>query len=436
MSPFSKRLRPERHYLWESLARLRFVDEARFVVRAGSGGDGSVSFNREKYKPRGGPDGGRGGDGGSVILRATEDLSTLEPYAHRRVIRARCGAHGSGNNRAGERGDDTIVEVPVGTQVYDEDGLLADLSEPGASFVVARGGEGGRGNASFTTSTRRAPAFREKGLPGEEREIRLELRVLSDVGLVGLPNAGKSSLLAALSAARPKVGAYPFTTLTPKLGVVDKKSYLETFVVADIPGLISGASEGRGLGNRFLRHVARARLLTLVIDASEDPEEAESILRAELHAAGLSKKPTIVVLNKVDLLDEELQGYLHEAFPGAPQVSALTGEGVEVLQDFLEKRLRALGEQERIVRTTSISEHRTFRPARKGLRVEKVEEHEYEVSGENVERFALRTDWESPEGVENFQRVLERKGIVAMLRRAGAEPGDEVRIGETEFEFR
>jgi GTP-binding protein len=286
---------------------LQFLDEARFVVRGGRGGDGSVSFNREKYKPRGGPDGGRGGDGGSVILRATEDLSTLEPYAYRKVVKAGRGGHGSGNNRAGERGKDILLEVPVGTQVYDEDGLLADLSEPEASCVVARGGEGGRGNASFATSTRQAPAFRERGLPGGEREVRLELKVLSDVGLVGLPNAGKSSLLRALSAARPRVGDYPFTTLTPRLGVVDEKGYREPFVVADIPGLISGASEGRGLGNRFLRHVARARLQALVLDASEDPEGAEGILRAELHAAGLSGKPTLTVLNKIDLLDEELR---------------------------------------------------------------------------------------------------------------------------------
>ena len=415
---------------------MQFVDEARLVVRAGRGGDGSVSFNREKYKPHGGPDGGRGGDGGAVVFRAVEDLQTLEPYARRKIFKARRGHHGSGNNRTGEKGADVVLDVPVGTLVYDEDGLLADLAKPGEKFVAANGGRGGLGNAAFATSTRRAPAFREKGVPGEEREIRLELRVLSDVGLVGLPNAGKSSLLAALSAARPKVGAYPFTTLTPKLGVVDKKSYLETVVVADIPGLISGASEGRGLGNRFLRHVARARILALVIDASEDPEGAETILRAELRAAGLSKKPTSVVLNKVDLLDEELRGYLRDVFPRAPQVSALTGEGVQRLQDLLEKRLQALDEQERVAGIKSIREHRTFRPTRQGLRVEKVEEYKYEVSGENVERLALRTDWESPEGVENFQRELERKGVVAMLKRAGAEPGDEVRIGETEFEFR
>jgi GTP-binding protein len=415
---------------------LQFVDEARFVVRAGRGGDGSVSFNREKYKPRGGPDGGRGGDGGAVIFRATEDLQTLEPYAHRKLFKAGRGHHGSGNNRTGERGLDVVLNVPVGTLVYDGDGLLADLSQPGEKFVAAEGGSGGRGNAAFATSTRRAPAFREKGLPGEEKEVRLELRVLSDVGLVGLPNAGKSSLLAALSAAQPKVGAYPFTTLTPKLGVVDEKSYREPFVVADIPGLISGASEGRGLGNRFLRHIARARLLALVLDTSEDPEGAEETLRAELRAAGLSHKPTIVVLNKIDLLDNELREYLREVFSGAPQVSALTGEGVEGLRDLFEERLRTLDKQNQVVGAEGVRKHRVFRPTWNGIRVEKVGEHEYKVSGELVERLALQTDWESTEGVENFQRKLERKGVIAALRRAGAEPGDEVRIGEIGFDFR
>jgi GTPase len=395
-----------------------------------------VSFNREKYKPRGGPDGGRGGDGGSVVFRATEDLQTLEPYAHRNLVNAERGRHGSGNNRAGEQGGDVVIDVPIGTLVYDEDGLLADLSEPGQEFVAAEGGGGGRGNGSFATSTRQAPAFREKGLPGEEREVRLELRVLSDVGLVGLPNAGKSSLLAALSAARPKIGDYPFTTLTPGLGVVDEKTYREPFVVADIPGLISGASQGRGLGNRFLRHIARARLLALVLDASEDPEGAEATLRAELHVAGLSGKPSVVVLNKIDTLDDELREYLRETFAEAVQVSALTGEGVMELRDLLEKRLREMSERETMsANGAEPAEHRVFRPTWKGLRVERIEDGAYEVSGEGVERLALRTDWESPEGVRNFQRELEKKGVVAALRRAGAEPGDGVRIDEVEFDF-
>ena len=412
---------------------MQFIDEARFAVRGGRGGDGSVSFNREKYRPRGGPDGGRGGDGGSVVLSATEDLSTLEPYAYRKLIKATPGGHGSGNNRTGERGEDVVMEVPVGTRLYDEDGLLADLSEPDASFVVARGGEGGRGNSSFATSTRQTPAFRERGLPGEERDIRLELRVLSDVGLVGLPNAGKSSLLAALSAARPKVGDYPFTTLTPNLGVVDEKTYREPFVVADIPGLVSGASEGRGLGNRFLRHVARAQLLALVLDASEDPERAEGILRAELYAAGLSRKPAVVVLNKIDLLDEELRAYLREVFPGAVQVSAVTAEGIGELRDLLEGRVREMG-GDRAAEDPERRTHRVFRPSWGGLRVE-TENGAYAVIDEGVERLARKTDWESPEGVEHFQRELERRGVVAALRRAGASPGDEVKIGEVVFEF-
>ena len=411
---------------------MQFVDEASFIVRAGRGGDGSVSFNRQKYKPRGSPDGGRGGDGGDVILRSTEDLSTLEPHTYRNVVKAGRGGHGSSNNKAGERGKDAVLEVPVGTQVFDDHGLLADLSKPAESFVVAGGGEGGRGNGSFATSTRQAPAFRERGLPGEEREVRLELKVLSDVGLVGLPNAGKSSLLRTLSAARPRVGEYPFTTLSPQLGVVDERTYRGRFVVADIPGLISGASEGRGLGNRFLRHVARARLLALVLDASEDPEGAEGTLRAELHAARLSEKPAVVVLNKVDLLDEELREYLREVFPDAHQVSATTAEGVAALRDTFEQRLREMGE--RAVSEVPEREHRVFRPTWKGVRVEP-ENGGYVVSGEVVEQLALKTDWGNREGVERFQHELQRIGVLGALRRAGAVPGDEVRIGETVFDF-
>lgn len=414
---------------------MQFIDEARFVVRAGRGGDGSVSFNREKYKPRGGPDGGRGGEGGSVHLRATEDLSTLEPYAYRKVVKAGRGSHGSGNNRAGQRGEDIVLEVPIGTQVYDEEGLIADLSGTGQEVVVARGGEGGRGNSSFTTSTRQAPAFRERGLPGDELEIRLELKVLSDIGLVGLPNAGKSSLLGALSSARPKVGAYPFTTLVPKLGVVDQRTYREPFVVADIPGLISGASEGRGLGNQFLRHVSRARLLALVLDASEDPEGAEATLRAELYAAKLHEKPTVVALNKIDLLDDELREYLRETFPDAFRISAQTGEGVEELRDALEASIQRMAEAEEASNVAEQRGHRVFRPTWKGLRVTRVGSGAYEVYGEDIERLALKTDWDNPEGVEHFQRELERKGAVAALRRAGAETGDEVRIGETMLDF-
>lgn len=412
---------------------MQFIDEARLLVKGGRGGDGSVSFNREKYKPHGGPDGGTGGDGGSVIVSATGDLSTLEPYIYRRVVKAGRGGHGSGNNRAGERGEDVILEAPVGTLVFFNDGLLADLSRPGEQVVVARGGGGGRGNSAFATSTRQAPAFAEKGLPGEDREILLELRALSDVGLVGLPNAGKSSLLSRLTAAHPKVGDYPFTTLTPQLGIVDRKTYRKPFAVADIPGLIAGASEGRGLGNRFLRHVARARLLVLVLDASEDPEASEATLRAELKAAGLSSKPAMVILNKVDLLDDELREYLLGLYPGALLVSALTGEGVQELRDLLEERLREINTK--AASSPDITGHRVFRPAWRGIRVERVDEGVYQVSGETVKTLVLRTDWNNLEGVDHFQRELERKGVVAALKKAGAEPGDEIHMEERVFDL-
>jgi GTPase len=239
--------------------------------------------------------------------------------------------------------------------------------------------------------------------------------------------------LRTLSAARPRVGDYPFTTLAPQLGVVDERIYRGPFVVADIPGLISGASEGKGLGNRFLRHVARARLLALVLDASEDPEGAEGTLRAELHAARLSEKPTVVVLNKVDLLDEELRTYLREAFPEARQVSAATGEGVVELRDRFEELLRGMGEG--VVHETAEIRHRVFRPTWKGVRVEQ-KNGGYVVSGEGVERLALKTDWGNREGVERFQYELEKIGVLGALRRAGAESGDEVRIGEAVFDFR
>lgn len=409
---------------------MQFVDEARITVRGGRGGDGCVSFNREKYKPKGGPDGGHGGEGGSVYLVADENVSTLEPYAYRRMAEARRGVHGSGGRRVGRNGEDNVLEVPVGTLIYDEDGMVADLDEDGESVLVARGGDGGKGNASFATSTRQAPAFREKGLPGEERELRLELRSLSDVGLVGLPNAGKSSLLSALSAARPKVGDYPFTTLTPALGVVEEKA-VEPFVVADVPGIISGASEGRGLGNRFLRHVGRARVLALILDGSENPEEDEAVLRAELESAGLSGRSSVVVVNKIDLADGEIREYLRGEFSGALFVSAATGEGLDGLRETLRARL----EKAVVEPAAEGEEHRVFRPGQKGLRVEEEGEGEFALSGEEVERLLQKTDWENEEAVEHFQHEMERLGISSALRRAGAEPGDEVRIGERVFEF-
>lgn len=319
----------------------RFVDQATIYVKAGDGGHGCVSFRREKFVPKGGPDGGDGGRGGNVVLRADEGLSTLLDFRYRRVFRAQRGGHGQGANRTGRSAPDLVIPVPVGTVVRDAatGQVLADLVEHGQEVVVARGGRGGRGNARFATPTRRAPRHAEPGEPGEERTLVLELRLVADAGLVGKPNAGKSTLLARMSAARPKVGDYPFTTLHPNLGVVSV-DLGQSFVLADLPGLVEGAHRGVGLGDRFLRHASRTRVLAYVLDAalSDDPLEDLEVLRAELAAYDpeLADRARVVVLNKVDLpegrqraeaLREELaaRGYL------VFLTSGVTGEGVAAL---------------------------------------------------------------------------------------------------------
>jgi GTP-binding protein len=324
---------------------MRFVDEAKIFVKAGDGGAGCVSFRREKFVPKGGPDGGDGGRGGNVVLRADEGLATLLDFRYRRVFRARRGGHGQGSNRAGRSAPDLVIPVPVGTVVRDAatGAVLADLTRHGQEVVVARGGRGGRGNARFATATRRAPRVAEPGEKGEERTLLLELRLLADVGLVGKPNAGKSTLLARLSAARPKIADYPFTTLYPNLGVVDAGSG-RSFVLADLPGLIEGAHRGAGLGHQFLRHVSRTRVLVYVLDAATSPDPLEDLdtLREELRAfdPGLLERPSVVALNKVDLpagreraqaLKPVLEAQGLEAYP----ISAVTGEGTRRLVDRL-----------------------------------------------------------------------------------------------------
>jgi GTP-binding protein len=315
-----------------------FVDEARIVAVAGDGGNGSVAFRREPYNPKGGPDGGDGGDGGSVILRADASVGTLLEWRDRPQVKAERGTHGQGQKRHGARGRDRVVRVPAGTLVFDDSGtLLADLASPGDEVVAARGGRGGRGNARFATATRRAPGFADRGEPGERVELRLELRLLADVGLVGFPNAGKSTLIARVSAARPKVAAYPFTTLTPTLGVVRRGD--DSFVMADIPGLVPGAHEGKGLGDRFLRHVSRAAVLLYVVDlgASErDPAADVGVLRGELERFDpeLARRPSLVAANKVDAHRDRLPA-VRAAVPAAIGISAATGEGVDALLDRL-----------------------------------------------------------------------------------------------------
>ncbi len=323
-----------------------FIDEVTISARAGRGGDGCVSFRREKFAPRGGPDGGDGGRGGDVVLVADSNLSTLLDQRVRSKVRARDGEAGQGSRRDGAAAEDVLVRVPVGTVVSNPDAPeapLADLAEPGARFVAARGGRGGRGNSNFATPTRQAPDFATPGRAGEERALRLELKLLADVGLVGLPNAGKSTLIRRLSAARPRVGAYPFTTLVPSLGVAEHHD--RRFVVADIPGLIEGASDGAGLGDRFLRHVERTRLLVHLLDAGRmeiegaDPAADYGTVRAELEAYDpeLARRPELVVLSKIDLVAERekldpVEASLRARGCETLRVSGATGEGVEALK--------------------------------------------------------------------------------------------------------
>ena len=329
-----------------------FVDEARILVRGGDGGNGCVAFRREKYVPRGGPSGGDGGHGGSIYLEANPNDNTLLRYRYNREFRADRGRHGEGSNCTGVSGEDMILKVPVGTLVFDgqSDELMADLKKPGQRILVAHGGKGGRGNQHFAKPWHQAPREKEDGEPGEERQVRLELKLLADVGLVGFPNAGKSTLISVISAARPKIANYPFTTLEPNLGVVNADGGTggrgtelgRTFVVADLPGLIEGASEGAGLGIRFLRHVERTRLLVHLIDTSDtaetDPLKAFEIIEGELRAfsEALTEKPMIVVATKLDATTdrrklEELRGFCEETGLEFHTISAATGEGLKEL---------------------------------------------------------------------------------------------------------
>ncbi len=329
---------------------MKFVDEVQLYVKAGDGGPGAVAFRREKYLPKGGPSGGDGGDGGSVIFVADPQLSTLLDYRYQRRIRAPNGQHGMGQDRNGRKGDDVRLRVPVGTLIKDaETGeLLCDLAEPGQEYLAAKGGRGGLGNMNFATPTRQAPDFAQPGTPGEERELVLELKLLADVGLIGYPNAGKSTLISVVSRARPKIADYPFTTLVPNLGVVAYKDH-KSFVVADIPGLIEGAAEGVGLGHQFLRHVERCRVLVHVIDAlapetepERSPEKDFEIINRELarYSEALAERPQIVALNKVEIPEararaETFRALLAERRPEIPVflISAVTREGVPALVD-------------------------------------------------------------------------------------------------------
>ncbi|MBI4261831.1 MAG: GTPase ObgE [Actinobacteria bacterium] len=411
-----------------------FVDEATVLARAGRGGDGSASFLRQPYEPRGRPDGGSGGDGGSVVLEVStgiRDLRDLRDHPHRR---GEDGANGQGKDRDGARGGDLVVPVPDGTIVRDERGLVADLVGEGSRVVVARGGRGGRGNAARAGSRNRAPRTAERGEPGEEHRLELELRVVADVGLVGLPNAGKSTLLAALTAARPKVAAYPFTTLTPNLGVAgDPEGEGQRFVLADVPGLIEGAHEGRGLGHRFLRHVSRCRALAMVVDlAGEDPSADLATVRAELAAydPSMAERPSVIAATKVDLLDEAERARRAGALAGEVlEVSGVSGEGVERLGVRLGDLAgeAAAAEPER-------TPYVVLRPGRDPFTVSR-EGGGFRVRGRVVERWVAETDFDDPGEIRRLQRRLAREGVERRLAEEGARRGDDVTIGDRAFEF-
>ena len=416
-----------------------FVDEARIQVRGGEGGNGCVSFAREKHKPRGRPDGGNGGSGGSVILRVDTNVATLAELARNPHQRAERGRNGSGNTKHGATGDDRIVLVPDGTVVKDESGtVVADLVGAGAEFVAGPGGRGGRGNASLVTARRRAPGFAERGERAEERTINLELKTIADVGLVGFPNAGKSSLIAQLSAARPKVADYPFTTLSPNLGVAEVGD--ARFVVADVPGLIEGASKGRGLGLAFLRHLERCHVLCFVLDlASElDVDDQLTSLREELraHLPSFDERLGVVVANKVDVAPSEgvvrsIEGLAGDQGFDFVAASALRGDGVEELS----RLLAAAVERARAQRPERAS-HRLIRlrPEESAPVVER-EGEAWRVHSARAERLLDRYDIGNQEALAFVQERLLAEGIEDALARAGARAGDEVRIGDVALEF-
>lgn len=422
--------------------QVMFYDEAKIHVKGGDGGDGAVAFRREKYVPHGGPSGGTGGDGGDVVLYVDTHRSTLYRFNKRIHYKAGRGRHGGGSDKRGASGEDVRAAVPPGTMVYDaETGeLLGDLTQPDDELVVARGGRGGRGNASFATATDQAPRVAEHGEPGQERWLRLELKVLADVGLVGKPNAGKSTFLAATTAARPKIAAYPFTTLQPNLGIVVLDDETE-FVMADIPGLIEGASQGKGLGHEFLRHVERTRVLIHLIDGlSPDPLGDLAAINEELAAfgRGLAEKPQLVAFNKIDMPQaEERWPEVQEALAdaagsrGVPAmaISALTGENTRQLLYRTAEMLEALPEPQRGPEQVPV-----FRLEEDEDRfvIERVDDG-WRVSGVAVERLTAMTVWNLEESVQRFQRKLRQMGVTPALREVGVEPGDTVYIGDREL---
>jgi GTP-binding protein len=420
-----------------------FFDEAKIYVKGGDGGNGIVAFRREKYVPLGGPAGGDGGKGGGVYLVVDPHLNTLVTFRHRVHFKAQRGEHGRGKNQTGKSGADVRVPVPPGTIVRDADTgeFLGDLTRDGQELLVARGGRGGRGNAAFASPVNQTPRIAERGDPGQERWLALELKLIADVGIIGLPNAGKSTLLSVVSAARPKIAAYPFTTLVPNLGVVEIDPRT-TFVVADLPGLVEGAHEGVGLGHQFLRHAERTRLLVHLLDgASQDPLADYETINAELdlYSERLATRPQIVVLNKMDLPDAQAlwplvrEALEEEGVQEVMAVSAVTHQGVDALMRRVAALLGELLREELPVEVAEVAALEP-RPDEDAIAVTfDRAEQAWRVRGLRVERAARRTNWQLDEAVFRFHLFLEGLGVIAALEEAGVRAGDTVFIGDVEL---
>ncbi len=414
-----------------------FIDQARLTVQGGKGGNGSASFRREKYVPRGGPDGGDGGRGGSIYLVADPQRTTLSEFRHKKRFVAQDGGDGAGSNCHGKTGADIDVFVPCGTLVSEDGKLIADLSRPGDRECVARGGRGGLGNSHFATPTHQAPRFAQRGEPGEQRELDLELKLLADAGIVGAPNAGKSTLLAAVSAARPKIADYPFTTLEPQLGVVTV-DIDASFVLVDVPGLIEGASQGAGLGDRFLAHVERTLVLVHLIDGAASPQEALAQLamierELELWNPRLLAVRRILAVSKLDLpaAQRTLEAVQQTTTQRVFGISAATGAGVKELIGTVYNAIQAerTHAKERVAEVVLRPQEK---PTTSTVSIVK-EGHAFRVRGRAIERVAAMTDLTTDEGQAYFHRALVRVGARRKLERAGARPGDRIRVGDQEL---
>ncbi len=417
-----------------------FIDHAKIYVKGGDGGNGCVAFRREKYVPLGGPYGGDGGRGGNVIFVAEEGMTTLMDFRYHKHFKAARGAHGLGKNQHGAWGEDLIVKVPVGTIVKDDDTgeIIADLTVAGQEANIAKGGRGGKGNSRFANATHKAPSMAENGEQGQERWISMELKLLADVGLVGFPNAGKSTLISQVSAARPKIADYPFTTLVPNLGVVSTRDH-DSFVIADIPGLIEGAHEGIGLGHDFLRHIERTKVLLFILDAAQvDGREVMndlSILQRELELFNpeLARRPYLIVANKMDVTDaeEHCQALEEKYAERLFKISAATGQGVQELMDKAYEMLQSIPKEEE-----PADEVRVIRRYADELPfVIEIVDGVYEVSGKRIENLVKMANLDQDESLQRFQRTIERMGLEEALREKGIKDGDTVRICELEFEY-